>query len=209
MVKLIIFDVCWTMYKSNTTFDFIKYVYKVEGINSFKLDFLNSLIGRFLILLLGKLVGRDIYRELFVDLLKGFSKESLEKSSERFYNEFLIEKKVDYTFNLINSMPLNSIILCSASLDIVVEHIAKMLNADFFASKLEFKNGICTGRISNDLLGAKNKIFEYENIDLVVTDNLSDLELVKKSSKSIILSTPKNIGFWERNGLTVDYILED
>ncbi len=86
---------------------------------------------------------------------------------------------------------------------------AKMLNADFFASKLEFKNGICTGRISNDLLGAKNKIFEYENIDLVVTDNLSDLELVKKSSKSIILSTPKNIGFWERNGLTVDYILED
>ena len=78
MVKLIIFDVCWTLYRSNTTFDFIKYVYKVEGINSFKLDFLNSLIGRFLILLLGKLVGRDIYRELFVDLLKGFSKESLE-----------------------------------------------------------------------------------------------------------------------------------
>ena len=209
MVKLIIFDVCWTMYKSNTTFDFIKYVYKVECINSFKLIFLNSLIVKFSILLLGKLVGRDIYRELFVKLLKGFSKERLQKTSEKFYNEFLLDKKIDYTFNLINSMPLNSIILCSASLDIVVEHIAKMLNANFFASELEFKNGICTGRINNDLLGEKNKIFEHENIDLVVTDNLSDLELVKKSSKSIILSNPKNIGFWERNGLTVDYILED
>ena len=209
MVKLIIFDVCWTMYKSNTTFDFIKYVYKVECINSFKLIFLNSLIVKFSILLLGKLVGRDIYRELFVKLLKGFSKERLQKTSEKFYNEFLLDKKIDYTFNLINSMPLNSIILCSASLDIVVEHIAKMLNANFFASELEFKNGICTGIINNDLLGEKNKIFEHENIDLVVTDNLSDLELVKKSSKSIILSNPKNIGFWERNGLTVDYILED
>ena len=85
MVKLIIFDVCWTMYKSNTTFDFIKYVYKVECINSFKLIFLNSLIVKFSILLLGKLVGRDIYRELFVKLLKGFSKERLQKTSEKYF----------------------------------------------------------------------------------------------------------------------------
>ena len=88
-----------------------------------------------------------------------------------------------------------------------------MINLLQKSSALSYQDGgttFCISTRNNNFIYTILKgIFEYENIDLVVTDNLSDLELVKKSSKSIILSTPKNIGFWERNGLTVDYILED
>lgn len=204
-----IFDVCWTMYKSNTTFDFIKFVYKTENIKSFRLIFLKSQIVKLVLLLLGRLLGRDIYRELFVRLLRGFSRNKLDILSERFYREILIENKINYTFDIFEKINTDEILLCSASLDVVVAHIANELNVDFFASELEFENGVCTGKISKDLLGMKDKILENKKIELVVTDNLSDLLLVKKSSKSIILSTPKNISFWKRNGLIVNYILED
>lgn len=204
-----IFDVCWTMYKSNTTFDFIKFVYKVEKIKSSRLMLLNSIVGKLAILLLGRLLGRDIYRELFVGLLKNFTRSDLERLSSKFYQDFLIGKKIDYTFELFSEIDTREIILCSASLDIVVSHIAKELKVVFFASELEFKKEICTGKITKDLLGVKNGIFENKEIKLVVTDNLSDLELVKKSSNSIILSTPKNVDFWEKNNLTVNYILKD
>lgn len=204
-----IFDVCWTMYRSNTTFDFIRFIYKTEGINSFRLAFLNSKIGKVVVLLIGKLIGRDIYRELFVGLLEGFTRNDLEKLSENFYYNFLLKNKIDYTFQIFNKIDVNEIVLCSASLDIVVAYIAYDLKVDFFASELEFKNEICTGKICKDLLGVKNSILGNKKIDLVVTDNLSDLELVMKSSESVILSTSKNVNFWKRNGLTVDYILQD
>lgn len=208
-MELKIFDVCWTMYKSNTTFDFIRFIYKIENIKSFRLILLNSRIVKIIILLLGRILGRDIYRELFVGLLKGFTRQDIEFLSEKFYKNFLLKKRIDYTFDIFKKINADEILLCSASLDVVVAHIANELNVDFFASELEFKNGVCTGKISKDLLGVKDQILENKKIELVVTDNLSDLSLVKKSSKSVILSTPKNVNFWKRNGLTVNYILED
>lgn len=208
-MKEVIFDVCWTMYKSNTTFDYIRFVYQAKKNKSFRLIILNFKITKLLILFLGKIVGRDIYRELFVGLLRGFSRKDLNILSEKFYLEFLEEKKIGYTFDLFNKIDPKEIILCSASLDVVVAQIANELKVDFFASELEFKKEVCTGRIIKDLLGKKDSILENKKIELVITDNLSDLNLVKKSSKSIILSLPKNINFWKRNGLTVDYILKD
>lgn len=99
--------------------------------------------------------------------------------------------------------------LCSASLDIVVSHIAKKLKVEYIASELEFNNEICTGKIIKDLLGIKDKIIDAQKIELVVTDNTSDLELIMKSPKSVILSTSKNFNFWKRNGFAIDYILRD
>ncbi|MBJ9903665.1 haloacid dehalogenase-like hydrolase [Acinetobacter bereziniae] len=208
-MKEVIFDVCWTMYKSNTTFDFIRFIYRINGIHSFKLNFLNSKIGKMILLLIGKLIGRDIYRELFISLLKGYQRTDLEIFSKKFYHNFLLEKKIDYTFEIFNEIESDKILLCSASLDIVVEKIASELKVKFFASELEYENGVCTGKISKDLLGMKDALFENKVIDLVVTDNLSDLGLVIKSLNSVILSTSKNVSFWERNGFSVDYILQD
>lgn len=204
-----IFDVCWTMYKSNTTFDFIKFIYEKESIKSTSLFLLNLKIIKVIILLIGKLIGRDIYRELFVRLLKGFTRNDLNALSENFYYNFLLKKKIDYTFEIFNKIDASEIVLCSASLDVVVAYIAHDLKVEFFASELEFENEVCTGKICKDLLGVKNSVLENKEIDFVMTDNLSDLELVMKSSKSVILSTSKNVNFWKRNGFAVDYILKD
>ncbi|WP_010113564.1 haloacid dehalogenase-like hydrolase [Acinetobacter sp. P8-3-8] len=161
-MSLVIFDVCWTMYKSNTTFDFIKFVYKTENIKSFILILLNSQIVKIILLLLGKILGRDIYRELFVGLLQDFTRRDIEILSEKFYKDFLLKKKIDYTFDIFEKINTDEILLCSASLDVVVAHIANELNVDFFASELEFKNGVCTGKICKDLLGVKDQILEKQ-----------------------------------------------
>lgn len=208
-MKKNICDVCWTLYRSNTTFDFIDYFYKDKPFN-LKKYILDFFVIKFFILSLGKVVGKDIYRYLYISLLNGVSRKELLFFSKKFYSDFLITKKINFTFEMIETISQDSeIILCSASLDIIVYEISKRLNVKFIATQLVFEDDICTGKIESDLLGNKNNLFLNNEIDTVITDNLSDYKLVKLAKKSVILSTQKNVRFWESKGISVDYILED
>lgn len=204
-----VFDVCWTMYRSNTTFDFIDFVVSKNS-KSFFYYLLKFPITKILILVVGRIIGRDIYRFFYIKLLKGYSFQYLNGLSRDFYYDFLVNKKINYTFDLFNQFSdKDEVILCSASLDIIVEQIATQLKVRYVASKLCFANNICTGLLDSDLLGNKLELFEMDKIDLVVTDNLSDLELVKNSKRAVILSTTKNVNYWNSRGFTVDYLLEN
>ena len=199
-------DVCWTMYRSNTTFDFINFANRFYRRNKLSLFFLNNSIFKIFILLVGRIFNLDIYRWLFIFTLKGFTYDELYKVANDFYDLFLIENKIDYTFDIVNEISCNEdIVLCSASLDIVVKVIAERLNFKYYASELEFVNGVCVGKLKNDLLGKKNELFDGLTLSLVVTDNLTDIKLIQKSASSIVLSTQKNKKFWERHNIKVNY----
>lgn len=85
--------------------------------------------------------------------------------------------------------------LASATIDIVAEKIANEFSVNYISSKLGYYDGICSGKLFLDLLGKKEKFINHD-VDLVVTDNVSDLALVKKANSSVILSTDKNFNFW-------------
>ena len=58
-MKINIIDVCWTLYKSNTTFDFISFVMEKKQKKSYRI--LNIYIIKAFLVLIGKLLKYDIY----------------------------------------------------------------------------------------------------------------------------------------------------
>ncbi|MFH7906812.1 HAD family hydrolase [Enterobacter cloacae] len=205
-MKTAIVDVCHTLYKSNTTFDYIDFVLN-------KMNRKTTLIKikpiKYILIIMGRVLHKDIYRYLYIKKLKGFKKIELEDIANEFYRDKLDRLKILSTFNIINNEKNNyKFILASASLNIVIEAIIKnekIFEGIAYSSNLDFKNDICTGKLSQDLLGNKHKYFS--EVNWVITDNISDLKLAKKSEKVTILSKPKNIAFWERNGFKVDIII--
>lgn len=206
--KLIIFDVCGTLYDSNTTFDFIKYFKR----DSTYIKFLSLTPIKLLLVALGKVMFLDFYRYFFIYSLKGVERVTLIKAANEFYDTVLQFKRIDATHQILERLKQQcgvDVLYCSASLDIIVQVISERLGGLHYSSSLSFSHdGICSGFISNDLLGKKDILFKGKEIELTVTDNISDLELLKISKNSFILSKEKNISFWEKNGFTVDLVIK-
>lgn len=96
-----IFDVCWTLYKSNTTFDFINFFHKSRGGNFYVSILNNKLIKNFL-LLIGRSLGIDIYRYLYILSLKGYTKEQLEYIAKNYVKNVLSDKKILFSHEFLN-----------------------------------------------------------------------------------------------------------
>ena len=206
--KLIIFDVCGTLYNSNTTFDFIRYFRR----DSTYIKLLSSMPIKLFFVVLGKIIFLDLYRYLFIYSLKGVERTTLIKAANDFYDNVLQYKKIDTTHQLLDLRKMQSgadIIYCSASLDIIVQVISERLGGRHYSSSLSFSpDGICSGFLSNDLLGKKDILFKGKEIELTVTDNISDLMLLYISKNSFIVSKEKNVSFWRKKGLTVDLVIK-
>jgi phosphoserine phosphatase len=206
--KLIIFDVCGTLYDSNTTFDFIKFFRR----DSIYIKLLGWRPIKLLLVALGKVISLDIYRSLFIYSLKGIERTTLIEAANDFYEHVLQYKKIDVTHQLLERSKQQigvDVLYCSASLDIIVQVISERLGGRYQASSLSFSSdGICSGFLSNDLLGKKDVSFKDMDIELTVTDNISDLALLKISKNSFVLSKKKHISFWQENGFTVDLVIK-
>lgn len=212
-MKKIVIDVCWTLYRSNTTFDFIRFVKRnASTIERFILVILDTTIVKFILILIGRLTKRDVYRFLYIYQLKGYSYDVLNRYADSFYNECLQYREIAYAHDFLNEKSAEkdvAIFLCSASLDILVSTIAKRLDVQhWYASELKFNNEVCTGKLGCDLLSTKDKLFT-ERLFWVMTDNKSDLELLHKAENYTILSSRKNLPFWEKQQLDVAHVLED
>lgn len=209
MSKIIIFDVCWTLYSSNTTFDYIRYVLRQKS----KLRYLCSKIldlnlVKLPLVLLGRIISKDIYRAIYIYLLKGFDKDTLYKLSYDFYDIFLEKHRIDHSHLLLERFQKEDIILCSASLNVIIDVVKERLNLSAcFSSELAFKGNKCLGFLKQDLFLTKKNLFPDKPY-WVITDNKTDLDLVKHAENYSVISNRKNLGFWNKNNIKVDYIME-
>jgi phosphoserine phosphatase len=196
------------MYESNTTFDFLDYIFSDNRkFKSFRY-LSKTIVVKILNKLSLKIFNYDFVRVYFLKYLKNIDKDELVKLSNDFYINFLENKKRDVIINHLLKLKIdNNILLVSATIDIVAERIAKEFSVNYLSSKLKYNNNICTGSLSLDLLGCKEK-FIKEKIELLVTDNISDLKLAKIANNCIIVSKKKNIKFWERQDIANIEIVE-
>ena len=99
----------------------------------------------------------------------------------------------------------NRIILASSSIDPVVKQISEKMNADYVSSLLEIKNGKYTGKLKFDILNCKKEYLKSKGIDcnkinIVLSDNYEDLNLIKNANKGIaIIHSLKKSIFWKKN----------
>lgn len=199
-MRNIILDICDTLYYSNTTFDFLSYLDSRENnrnrvlLSLRKMKFIMC-INAFIF----KFSHIDLFRKICIFfILKGKEVSYINNLCDEFVHKYLIKKKIPATFKIIEKYShQNNIIICSASISPIVSSIAKNIQCNtYFSTELEVKNNTYTGKVKNDILGKKSSILAGLNYDLVITDNKSDIDIIKKSKNVILISVEKNITFW-------------
>ena len=212
--KLVVCDICDTLYRSNTTFDFLDFVASKNVAKKFWLNLIRSKFSPFFYVLTTATVvfKTDFGRVMALRLLAGRSSVEIYTLAKEFYENFLVQRSNAKIFAVLKKEQEHGVvILVSSSIDPVVEVIAEKNRMDFICSTLEVKKGIITGRIHRDLTGRKHLVvkdkMEKERLNdlLVITDNRSDWELVKMAGQRIVVVQSENQKtYW--NDLHPDFI---
>jgi len=203
-----IFDICGTLYRSNTTFDFLDFYWRERGATWHRhfVRALRSPPGKATHRILSWVMHKDIFRALAVRTLAGQAAVDVEVMARRFVREFLAERRHQEVFALMDSERKAGakIVLMSSSIHPVVRAVATALDVDrYFCSHLAEVEGRLLGYFSSDIRGKKHDVFEknyvYEDEFLFVTDNKEDLPLLKKSTCAYIVTSKRRQSFWGAN----------
>lgn len=199
--RIVIVDICGTLFNSNTTFDFLDFFLEEKSYIIFR-KISKSLLWRTFNKSIIFFFGFDLTRTLALKYLKGKQKSELKMAMELFYHR-LTDLKNENVFSIVNKLKLEfRVILASATLDFIAEKIA--LESDikeYYSTELLYNdNGYCTGKICRDLLGNKLTILESARVFspyyMTITDNFSDIDVLLKSDRKKIISSKANNKYW-------------
>lgn len=178
-MSTVLFDVCHTLYRANTTFDFLAFYFA----NDARLDELKAKRTS----LTGKVRSRfgdwqqDLRRD-YIRLLESEQESNLREMAATFVDQL---KPIEPVMNLLKDAQQSGrdVQLISASLDFVVAEVASKLDvAEFSASSLVFENGVCKGVFDEDLDGRKPSVIRAMDLtkpSVMISDNYSDSNCIE------------------------------
>lgn len=194
----ILADICWTLYRSNTTFDFLDTIIAHKAYRLLR-AFFRTRIGYRGNIVLYRITHIDWQKRLAIRYLKGMSQTELEQKAKAFVWELEQTKRIESSFNVLAQLHAPIIIL-SGTLDCIAAEVGRLLQAKaVYASPLEYHNGICTGQLKEDILLRKQ---QYVNTPpfAILTDNTTDIALVKRAEKAFIVCY-SNKEWWEKQNI--------
>jgi phosphoserine phosphatase len=198
--RLIVFDLCNTLYDENTTFGFVRFFHARCGhIRTER--WLATMLSRsspiyYALAVVHRLFRFDLSRRLAIRTLEGHPEVALRAAASAYAAERLPGRANDPLHDALarHRAGGDRVVLVSNSLDIVVKPIADVLGVEWRASCLGFANGNCTGRIKTDLTGRKHAVVDALRLDAaaasslwVYTDNLSDRALVACADRATVV----------------------
>ncbi len=201
-MNVLLVDVCHTLYDANTTYGFLDRCLVTNPGYAVLMKRRGSVFERVKARLFP---GQDIIRQQAVALLAGAPKQSLTEAAH------------DYVQTLSGITPVQDYIrgqqadgvqvyLVSSSLDLLVDAIAQQLGvAGWFASRLGFNQGVCSGKLESDLTGTKDRIIREHFADAAaiefVSDNFSDANCIPLVQSFRPVYARQNLrarAFWSR-----------
>lgn len=214
MKRIVVFDICDTLYYSNTTHDFVRFVAASDSnmLHKFVFFLFNGKVSpfRYLLIVVSIISGFDALRKINVYLLRDRTREQLTLLANEFVSAVLEDRRIIETHRkLRDELDLGScVILCSASVEPVVEAIARQLRvSQYVSSTLDYRNERMTGRIKDDVTSRKLALLRESGLchepDLAVSDNKSDIGLLIASGEGVVvLHNTRDLGFWEGHGFS-------
>lgn len=200
--SIYIFDICGTLYKSNTTFDFLGWMFKENKKFLLYKKVYTNIVWKIFNKILRHFFHIDLTRILALQFLKGINKEALSKKADEFVGSFLSTKKNNDIIGALNKLKENTsnVIIMSATIDIVAEAIAKSLQIEHFGSSLlKYEDNVCQGYLVRDLLGNKASYLKQSaNIAAVFTDDLSDADILDFAKEKNIIIYKKTAHKWSK-----------
>lgn len=200
---LAVFDLCNTLYFSNTTFDFIEYALR-KNHSRFRLGFFHLISKRFspigiLLLCIEKFCYKDLIKVLAVRQLRGLSRNELNDHAERFVSEYLRQRKIHEIHQMLQRVKKSDamIYLMSESLEPIVRAVSNELEVGYFGVKLRFCDGYSTGHLE----GGGQKLDWVSGIDhdilTAVSDNKTDCLLLEKADHGYaVIQYARYSRFW-------------
>lgn len=197
-------DICDTLFRSNTTFDFIKYVVRSHVGKRFAFAMITARYSPlfWILALTSRLTKKDIHRRWALLLLRKHSKSELEAAAAQFYDEYLSKRKNPIVWSVL-AQEAAKVILVSSTLEPVAEVIARNNNFGFRASTLSYEptSGLFSGSLRGDLTGKKHQLVQElvaKGSYGVITDNFSDRELLKGATKRmVVINRPSHYARWK------------
>lgn len=201
MYKVVFLDLCGTLVKENTTFDFFNKVILPQ--ESFLLRALWK--SRFVQLVTKILsvchIKYDLTKKSCLLIMRGYTEDELRNLAKSYMstltwrNEILfkVEKLVQHGYKPV---------IVSASLPFLVEVVSNHLMIDtYISSEMEYKDGIFTGRLLTDLQGNKLDVLVNKKGDksIFITDNQDDIICKDVVNYFIAVTNAKNYLYWREN----------
>lgn len=200
-------DLCDTLIKGNTTFIFLDHFFKNKPLYNVYRKLSRLFIFKLFFKALA-LIKFDANRKIAIFFLRGVDKNILQENAN-----FLVQHSFVFEEDIIavikkcksNKIP---VYIVSASLDVIVEAVAKKFGVQYISSSLDFNANICTGKLKQDLLYTKELFFtkgskKYTGIDLeqlvFVSDNVQDISLLKKARFGFGFYTDRNFSKFASN----------
>jgi phosphoserine phosphatase len=204
--NIILIDICGTMFDSNTTFDFLDWYVSSKRYKLFR-KLSKTWLGKLINFMFRKLWHVDMTRFIAIRFLRGYDRLTLLKAAYNFYDSYLSYRKLERVFDFLNEFRRQGykLVVVSATIDVIAEVIVQRNDIPcWFSSTLHYtgKKAICTGRIGNDLLGQKLKALQkagiYPPFRCILTDDISDMDVIKQSKSACIVINNKTKLKWNR-----------
>lgn len=204
MSGICIFDICGTLYASNTTFDFLEFYLNDNWLFRCYRIIYQTIAWKIFNKFLRITFHYDLTRILALKFLKGRMRDELLIHARQFVADILSAKEHECIISIVREEIKRSpdkVWLVSATIDVVAEAVALSLGCKHFCStQLEYEGGVCTGRIIQDLLGRKLDLLKRaglaDHIQVFYTDDLSDADLLAVAACKGIVTHAKTKKQW-------------
>lgn len=204
--KILLLDLCHTLVDGNTTFVFLDAFLK----HNKRYQIFKKIKSLFIIRVILKLcfkLGFDLNRKLAVFFLRGVCRDDLLLYATRMAKEeFIYNQDILDVTGLIDRSNVDVYIL-SASLDFIVEAVAKQFNFGFISTTMKYSDGVCSGCIDNDILFKKDQMltellskhhYNDGTYIIFVSDNVEDFELLNKVDLGLAFINKSNSVFFSK-----------
>ncbi|APJ60808.1 haloacid dehalogenase-like hydrolase [Escherichia coli] len=196
MKKILLIDICGTITEKNTTLDFISYIGNKPSI-------LKIIIGR----ICWRLFKKDTIRKWYLNELKGLSYTELVNLAREYVNQLNYDPQIICLINKHRGEC--DLYFVSATLDFIAKAMTEKFNVSgFFASELQFEDGICSGKLKIDLLDNKNSViahmFNGDNNVCIISDNYGDYSVMEKCCSSwAVVRNKRALHYWSKKSVNI------
>lgn len=163
----ILVDVCWTLYRSNTTFDFLDWLIHDPGYLRLR-RWGRSRWGHRLVVGILRLTGHDVQRMLALRYLRPYSEKTISDKAQEFVDSVLSKRQIPASWDIIRG---RRVVLATGTMPFIAQVVAQQTNAETVYAGDIFKHNI------------RNQYTDYD----ILTDNISDIELVHGAQHAYIV----------------------
>lgn len=200
---IVIVDICGTLFNSNTTFDFLDFSISDKKYIRFR-KISKRFIWRLINYFMFHVLGFDLTRIIAIRFLKGKTENELDLLMSDFFLRKLTYLKYADVWKYVDVIKSEGyrMILASATLDFIAKRVSIETGIlEYFPTKLNYHQTICQGTIIQDLLGRKFAFLKSKKIEhpfaIIITDNFSDIDVIRNSKLSVIVSKEKDLLKWK------------